>query len=120
MEMALNLRPQITGGACLLWYPFGLSRLGRDLSASHLLHALLNAVRFDRTRHELRCVCVYTGVERQHVGVVTFDSAIHFFRFNADMTGYQMLLVADGECPFAPAASSSLVVPLQAAADTVS
>ena len=63
---------------------------------------------------------VLTGVERQHVGVVTFDSAIHFFSFNADRSGYSMLLVPDGECPYAPAASSSLVVPLQAAIDTVS
>ena len=61
-----------------------------------------------------------TGTGRQHIGVVTFDGAIHFYSFNADRTGYHMLLVPDGERPFAPAASSSLVVPLQAARDTVS
>ncbi len=66
-------------------------------------------------------VCVvHTGEERQHVGVVTFDSAIHFFSFNADRSGYHMLLVPDGERPYAPAAASSLLVPLQAAIDTVS
>ena len=50
---------------------------------------------------------------------MTFDSAIHFYSFNADRSGYHMLLVPDGERPFAPAASSSLLVPLHAASDTV-
>ena len=62
----------------------------------------------------------YADMDRQHIGVVTFDSAIHFYSFNADRTGYHMLLVPDGERPFAPAASSSLLVPLHTASDTVS
>jgi len=68
----------------------------------------------------LTVVFRFAGVERQHVGIVTFDSAIHFYSFNADRTGYHMLLVPDGEKPFAPAATSSLVVPLQSAIDAVS
>lgn len=52
--------------------------------------------------------------------MVTFDSGIHFYSFNADRTGYQMLLVPDGDNPFPPAASSSLVVPLSDAMDAVS
>ena len=62
----------------------------------------------------------HAGGERRHVGIVTFDSGIHFYSFNADRTGYQMLLVPDGDNPFPPAASSSLVVPLSEAMDAVS
>lgn len=68
----------------------------------------------------MSCAAPATGVEREHVGIVTFDSSIHFYSFNASRTGYQMLCVPDGERPFAPAASSSLVVPLSGAIDEVS
>ena len=68
----------------------------------------------------MSCAAPATGVERKHVGIVTFDSSIHFYSFNASRTGYQMLCVPDGERPFAPAASSSLLVPLSAAIDAVS
>ena len=67
----------------------------------------------------MRCF-PHAGGERRHVGIVTFDSGIHFYSFNADRTGYQMLLVPDGDNPFPPAASSSLVVPLRDAMDAVS
>ena len=54
------------------------------------------------------------------MGIVTFDTAIHFYSFNADRTGHQMLLVPDGENPFPPAATSSLVAPLSTAMNVVS
>ena len=50
----------------------------------------------------LQCLDALPGDDRTQVGIITFDSSIHFYNLNDKMRAPQMMIVADTSDLFLP------------------
>lgn len=68
-----------------------------------MLHAVVDAIKHVLTEQ------LITGGQRLQVGIMTYDTSLHFYNLNANLSAPQMLVVADLEDLFLPLPDDILV-----------